>query len=254
MKNFKKIFFVFAALFVTFRIHAQFDIFKDSTGRSRTLVRYDVDTSGEIPKFGPNRLFYLHGLSRIGEMAGPQNYGLQTNWWSYSILYGFRMKLKLWSWESVVMDLGYHYDRYSLRMDTPRLSPLENSNHQREKIVIHNFSGAICDRINFGRRGNVMGLYPDLGVYGDYGFYNSNVYVNQYYVSNSPSGYHYKVKTKINRLPYLEKFNYGLTARIGGDYGGIFVLWRWNDLIKQSYTNIERDLPKLTVGIEVYWD
>jgi hypothetical protein len=242
------------------RLAAQFDVFPNEQDSSRyeshrILLTRDVDTTGEIPFYGPNRLFFAHGLAQLGGKPGPQYYGAQTNWWSYSLEYGLRMKLKLWSWESLTMDIGYRYDRFSLRMDTPRLAPLDNTHHQREKISLHNFSGAFCERINFGKRGNVMGTWLDIGVYGDWAFRTGDVYVDQHYDSNSPSGYRYKSKTKINRLPYMEKINYGFTARLGGDYVGIFAMWRWNDLIKQSYTSSERDLPKLTIGIEVYnWD
>jgi hypothetical protein len=251
-----KIFFIVMVLLGTFSAHAQFDFnMHDSARFTRSLVDITVDTTGKIPKFGPNRLFFVHGLCQLGEKSGPQVYGLQTNWWSGSIEYGVRGKLKLWSWEALVMDAGYRYDRYSMRKDTPKLIPLDPTIHQRERISDHNFSGSFCDRINFGKRGNVMGSWLDFGVYADWSFRTSNVYVDQHYDSNSPSGYRYKNKTKITRLPYMEKTNYGLTVRFGGDYGGVFAEWRMNNIIKKNYTTGDRDLPKLTIGIEFYmWD
>lgn len=251
-----KLYFVALVLLGAFSAHAQFDIhMHDTTKFDRALVNIDIDTSGEIPTFGPNRLFFVHGLYRLGEKPGPQVYGLQTNWWSGSLEYGVRGKLKLWSWESLVMDLGYRYDRYSMRKNTPKLSPLDPTVHQRERISVNNFTGSFCNRINFGRRGNIMGSWLDLGVYADWAFRTSNVFVDQHYDSNDPSGYHYKSKTKITRLPYIQDLNYGVTARMGGDYGGVFMEWRMNNIIKSAYTTLDRDLPKLTIGIEFYtWE
>ncbi len=258
LKNSERVFLLAIILLLrTFSVHAQFDLMNqaDTSDARFTLVDHDVDTTGAIPKFGPNRLFFAHGLGQIGEKPGPQSLGLQTNWWTGSIAYAARGKLKLWSWDALVMDFGYRYDRYSMRMNTPKLLPLDATKHERERISVHNLSGAICDRINFGRRGNVMGTWLDLGVYGDWGFRTTDVFVDQHYSSTSLFGYRFKSKTRETRLPYMEKMNYGLTARVGGDYVGIFAQWRMNNIIKSSYTINNIDLPKLTLGIEFYnWD
>jgi len=251
-----KLFLIIIVLLGTFSARAQFDIdIRDTTKFTRSLVDVTIDTSGKITKFGPNRLYFGHGLCQVGEKVGPQVYGLQTNWWSGSIEYGVRGKLKLWSWEALVMDFGYRYDRYSMRKDTPKLLPLDPTVHQRERISTHNLSASFCDRLNFGRRGNVMGSWLDFGVYADWSFRTANVFVDQHYDSNSPSGYRYKSKTKVTRLPYMESINYGWTVRVGGDYAGVFAQWRMNNIIKSNYTTNDRDLPKLTIGIEIYnWD
>ncbi len=222
-------------------------------GAQRTLFSDEPDTTMEVPAFGPNRTWYVHTVMGVGAMPGPQEYGMQTNWWSSSFSYSIRTKLKLASWESLVLDFGYRYDRYSIRQDTPKLLPLIATRHQRERISVQDLSLAFCNRVNFvRRRGNVLGTYLDFGVYGDWSFRTTNVFVDQYFDSNSPSGYNFKSKTKISRLPYIEKFSYGFTARFGGDYAGVYALWRWNDLVKNTPDRDFPDLPKLTIGVEVY--
>lgn len=222
-------------------------------GAQRVLLEERVDTSGVIPRQGPNRFFFAHGLGRIGLLTGPQEYGMQTNWWSASITYGARMKFKLWSWDALVVDFGYHFDNYSLRKKQPSLPPFYPHDHQRARLGVNNLTFAFCDRINFGRRGNVMGTWLDLGVYGDWAFHSAYVYVDQYYSSTSPYGGRFKAKTHVTRLPYLAGLNYGFTAHFGNDSYGIFVNYRVNDFITNpgAGTNYH-DLPRLMIGIETY--
>ncbi len=236
-------------LFPGMRLAAQVDVLPGDrrTNTNRVLISRDVDTSGKIPTFGPNRLFFLTLYNQLGLMPGPQVFGAQTNWWSTSYAYGIRGKLRLFYWNALVMDVCYRYDRYSIRQNTPKLAPLITANHVRERISLHNFSVTLCDRINFRRRGDVLGDWIDIGVYADNIFRSTNVFVDQHYDSNGASGFHYKVKTKIVRLPYIEKVNYGLTLRIGSEFYSLFMQYRMNDLFNYDSPN-NRDLPKVIVG------
>lgn len=251
--SFKRTLFVLLLLFPGVRLAAQLDVFPGDRRRTitdRVLVSKEVDTSGAISKFGPNRLFFATFNSHFGLMPGPQVYGSQTNWWSTSLLYGIRMKLKLFYWNALVMDVSYRYDRYSIRQNTPKLAPLISTPHVRERISLHNFSVSFCDRINFRRRGNVLGNWIDFGVYADNVFRSTNVFVDSHYDSNSPSGYRYKVKTKIVRLTYIEKINYGVTIRFGSAFNYFFMQYRMNDLFNYDSPN-NRDLPKVIIGMGV---
>lgn len=232
------------------RLAAQFDIFPGEKRRTTNhmLVSNEVDTSGKISKFGPNRLFYIAPYGTFGMMLMPQVYGAQTNWWSTSLTYGARSKLKLFYWNALVLDVAYRYDRYSIRQNTPKLPPLITANHVRERISLHNFTVAFCDRINFRRRGNVLGSWLDLGVYADHVMRSANVYVDRHYDSNGTSGYSFKTKTTIARLPYIDKLNYGFTMRFGGDYYSFFAQYRVNSLFTTDTPN-DRDLPKLMIGM-----
>jgi hypothetical protein len=248
--SFKKIILLLLLILPGMRLVAQFDVFPGGKRQTenRELVSEEVDTTGKISKFGPNRLFYLCPYGGLGTMPMPQVYGAQTNWWSTSLTYGIRSKLKLFYWNALVLDVAYRYDRYSIRQNTPKLSPLIAANHVRERISLHNFSVAFCDRINFRRRGNVMGNWLDLGVYADHVFRSANVFVDRHYDSNSASGFSYKVKTRIVGLPYIDKLNYGFAIRVGGDYYCFYAQYRVNSLFTVETPN-NRDLPKLMLGV-----
>jgi hypothetical protein len=218
----------------------------------RVVFARDVDTSGEVGKFGPNRLFFVHGLVQAGFIVGPQETGMRTTWSSGWFNYGMRMKLKLWSWESVTMDLGYRYDRFNIRQKSAKSLPLEPAKHQKQHLSVNNVSISFCNRINFRRRGNVLGNWMEFGVYGDWAFRTSNRYVDRYYDSNSSSGYEHVLHTAIVKLPYIEEWNYGFTFRAGGNVLGFCLNYRVNELIIDAPDQDYPDLPKLSVGIELY--
>lgn len=236
-------------------LHAQLDVFTGDKGNdssyvrpNRSLISTTVDTSGNISKFGPNRLFFMHVFGQLGVMPLPQIYGSQTNWWSWSFAYGVRSKLKLFYWNAIVLDATYRYDRFGIRQNTVKLTPLTTERHVRERISLHNFSVTACDRINFRRRGNVLGIWLDLGVYADNILRSTNVFLDEHYDSNSTTGYHYKTKTTIARLAYIEKINYGFTVRTGGEFTSFFIQYRMNKLFSVDTPN-NRDLPNIIFGI-----
>ncbi len=252
-KVFERIFFMAIYFLLCFNhARAQDDDRNEANdlGNENVLLSKTVDTTGAISKFGANRLFFVSSVFELGEMPGPQVYGSQTNWWSSSLSFGFRMKLKLFYWNSFIVDGTYRYDRFSLQQHTPKLAPLGTMSHERERISLHNASLLFCDRINFKKRGNVLGNWIDLGVYNDWVLRSSNVFVDRHYDSNSMTGYDYKTKTKIVGLPYIEVLNYGLTVRMGSEDFVVFARWRMNSLLNYSSPN-NRDLPKLTIGFEV---
>lgn len=219
----------------------------------RVVFNEEVDTTREIPRTGPNRLYFVHGLGQLGLITGPMDYGMYTNPWSATITYGARTKIKLWSWNALVIDFGYRFDNYSLKKRQSSIAPFFPAAHQRTRLGVNNLTFAFCDRINFGRRGNVMGNWLDLGVYGDLPFHSTYVYVDQYYDSNSPNGGRFKSKTRVTRLPWLSDFNYGFTVHLGGDMFGVFANYRVSDFVTDpSPATHYHDLPRLMIGIETY--
>lgn len=213
-------------------------------------IHVTVDTTQTISNIGPNRRFHLDHCVGAGFIAGPEERGASTNWWSSSVSYSVRGKLKLWSWEALVVDFGYRYDRYSIDQKSVKRLPIATLAHQRERISVSNLSFAFCNRISLAKHGNVLGRYIDFGVYGDWAFRATNVYLDQYYDSNSPAG-RTRIKTKNSRLNYVQPFNYGVVFRWGSDDASLFGMWRMNDLIKDSADRNYPDLPQLIIGVQV---
>jgi hypothetical protein len=229
-------------------------VFSGNLCAQRILVEESPDTSTEVPMYGPNRTVYFHQLVKLGVFAPPYDEGLVLNPWCTSVSYELRTKAKICSWNSLILDFGYRCDRFSIATKSAQAIPFFGYDIKRERISLHNLSFDLCDRINFGRRGNILGIYLDYGFYGDYLFRSSNLRVEEYYDSNSPSGHHVISKSKETRLDYINQLNYGLTARMGWEWGSFYGMYRITDLINDPdpFTHWP-DLPKLVVGVEMYF-
>jgi len=219
----------------------------------RVLLHEEPDTTGEIPSYGRNRSVYAHQLMKLGVIPAICENGAQTNFWSTSISYELRTKAKICSWNAAILDFGYRCDRFVINQNQNKLLPGYFGNHKRERLSTHNLSFSLCDRFNFGRRGNILGIYTDIGFYGDFVFRATHLYVDEFYDSNSPITGHTKTVVKNNRLEYINRMNFGLTARVGWEWGSFYAMYRINDLVLDHPPLTEYpDLPKLVIGIEMY--
>jgi hypothetical protein len=164
-----------------------------------------------------------------------------------------RTKAKICSWNALVLDFGYRCDRYGIGKNDASGIPGFGNAHKRERLSLHNMSFALCDRINFGRRGNILGIYTDFGFYGDLLFRGAHLMVDEYYDSNSEFAERTIERTKQTHLPFLSRFNYGFTARFGWEWGSIFAMYRINELVvDRPPITVYSDFPRLTAGVEMY--
>lgn len=229
-------------------------VFSGNLQAQRILVEEAPDTSGEIPMFGPNRSVYVHQLVKIGMFAPVYDDGMYLNPWCTSFSYEIRTKAKICRWNALVLDIGYRCDRFSIKENVEHTIPFFGEDCKRSRLSIHNFSFALCDRINFGKRGNILGIYFDYGFYGDLVMRASHLTVFEYYDSNSTGGDHVVTKVRANKLPYINQLNYGFTARFGWEWGSFYGSYRMTDLIldPDAFTSWP-DMPKLVVGVEMYF-
>jgi hypothetical protein len=220
----------------------------------RVLVHEEPDTSGEIPSFGPNRAIFYYPLIKIGTFVPVYDVGMYLNPWCTAMSYELRTKAKICKWNALVLDIGYRCDRFSIKEDPDHIIPYYGGNSKRSRVSCHNVTFALCDRINFGRRANIQGIYLDFGFYGDFIFRSSHLTVYEYYDSNSQNGTHVRSKTRVTKLQYINQLNYGLTARFGWEWGSFYGCYRMTDLIldPDPFTPWP-DMPKLTVGLEWYF-
>lgn len=219
----------------------------------RTVLSEVVDTAQEIPTFGPNRSIYLFPLVKIGLFTPPYEKGGVVNYWSGTVSYEIRTKAKICSWNALVLDVGYRCDRFSISQDDTSYLPTYSGKHKRERLSTHNITFALCDRINFGRRGNIQGIYLDFGFYGDYVARAAHFYVEEFYDSNSPAAGHTKLKVKNTDLPFINRLNYGLTVRYGWEWGSIFAMYRMTDLVNDPPLTDYPDMPRISAGMEMYF-
>lgn len=220
----------------------------------KVLVHEEPDTTGEIPQFGRNRAFYAHPLCKLGVFAPIYEHGGRTNLFSTSVSMEVRAKAKICSWNALTLDVGYRCDRWLINQeDTAYLPTYTGGRHKRERFSTQNVTFALCDRINFDRRGNILGLYFDYGFYGDYAFRAAHVYADEYYDSNSAVATHVKNRVKLTHLQYVNRLNYGFTVRFGWEWASVFAMYRVTDLIVDHPPLTDyADMPRLVIGMEMY--
>ncbi len=220
----------------------------------RILVHEAPDTSAEIPSFGPNRAIFYYPLIKMGLFAPVYDKGMYLNPWCTSFSYELRTKAKICKWNSLVLDVGYRCDRFSIKENPDHTIPFFGTQCKRSRLSSHNVTFTLCDRINFGRRANIQGIYLDLGFYGDYVFRSSHYTVYEYYDSNSTSGDHVESTVRATKLPYINRLNYGFKASFGWEWGSFYGMYRMTDLIQDPniYTPWP-DMPKLSLGMEWYF-
>ena len=210
----------------------------------------DVDVAADtIPeKFGPNLPHFFHVYSGLGFNVGEaegDSLGVLPGW-SYRAMIGMRYKRKITSWYALGLDLSYSNSRYRIEQDSSKNFPNRNL-HDKEVLINNSVDGEVFQRINYQKRGNVIGNYIDMGVYGSYGFAFRHRYVNK---PEQPTEDGVEVVRVVNRgLNFTNAVNYGVRGRIGFSYWAITGQYRLSNLLEENRGFGE--LPRLTIGIEV---
>ncbi len=222
------------------------------------LLEEDVKADTIIPTFGPNMKNYYHFYVGYGLILGPDNIGSEINYGrSYDVSFGALYKRKVNNNYAVGIDLLIHQTSFNLKQDSSKILP-NTSMHKNEKLVFYNLSLGLYNRINYGKRGNYMGNYIDLGVRIDWPFSVVHFTKDKYPVATANNGG--TVRTRTSSLIFIEGFNYSIYARMGFTRYVLTASYRLSDLfitdaeVYQQYgLGIETypDLPALVVGIEI---
>lgn len=213
----------------------------------KRLERMHVDTSGRVSTFGPNRLFFAQVMAHGGWFVDEGEPGAATTR-AFSAGLGARLKLKLWSWEALTMDAGWKMQRWRLEQKPGKLIP-DGNLHQRENITLYAFSVDLCNRINIGRRGNVLGTFVDFGVYADWNFQRVHT-TKDIFVNPAASGKESQI-TRNFGPSWLANENYGIKVRAGNGWADLFAAFRVSSIFSTSFENSYPEPPRLVIGIEL---
>ena len=206
------------------------------------LLKQNVKADTIRPTYGPNLKNYIYGYIGLGfplfTNEGSNYTKLVT---STDFDFGVRYKRKLTNFLALGIDLGMNSASYKLKQSDSKIVS-DNVINDKEKIQVNSLVSSAWLRINAGRRGNFIGNYLDLGVYGGWNFQKKHKTTN----TNTNNE---KVKVSTSKLKYIENFSYGLIARLGISRYALTVNYRLSDIFKTSYAMPE--LPRLIVGIDV---
>jgi hypothetical protein len=227
----RKIYLILALLFIGQALTAQ-----------NVLLHKEVSDS-EIVKFGPNLKNFRHFYFGLGFIAGkPDSTGSDIiTGYSMNYLVGFRYKLRVTNWFAIGYDIDFTSYGYRLKQASSKITP-DTILHDKEKLTFSDLGADIYMRFNYGRRGNRIGNFIDLGGYADWVFSARNYMKDKIANGNV-------VETTISHLNYFNPYNYGAVARIGFNRYVLFGYYRLSDIFKTSYNYPE--LPRITIGLQI---
>ncbi len=193
---------------------------------------------------GQNGKKFSHMLLKYGVTLGENLAGSNINFVkSYEFGIGYQFKRKLTSFYDMGYTLLYNFNSYSLRQDSLKLLPNQTL-HDKENIMTNAIQLQWFNRINIGRRGNMIKTYVDLGLYGGYNLARTHSYKNENFVTNTTS------TDVINKgVKYIDNIEYGALVRIGYKRFSLYGKYRASKLIKDSFGY--NDVPKFQAGLEL---
>jgi hypothetical protein len=197
---------------------------------------------------GPNLKHFVHFYGGISFATSPSeadsikiNYGLSNN-----VSIGVRYKRKF----SKVYALGYNVC-FSANANNIKQNKykrfIDDSIHKQEKLLLTSISIELFNRFNFGKRGNTIGKFIDLGAYGNL-VARSTLYVKDEVKINGQNKTT-PIETSTRKLYFIEPFGYGVSMRFGINRYVITADYRLSNMFKKS--SGFQDLPRLYVGLQI---
>ena len=224
-------------------------IFLLSKSYSQTiLMEEDVNTDSIQSMWGKNLTHYGHFYMSCGFVSSLSDEGASIIYGaSGTYAVGYRYKLKASNYYAIGVDVNISSLNYRLKQEDDKILP-NDIEHDKENIQFSRLKTEIYQRISFDRRGNHIGKYMDIGVFGSYIFSTKHFYKDEVENENFSTR---EVTEK--GLEYFENISYGITTRFGIDKWVIFADYRLSNLFKQieGQSTPYPELPRLMVGVEL---
>lgn len=204
-----------------------------------------VDTARQT--YGPNRRHFRHLYVAYLPVLGPAGgAGAKLRpWASAELNVGLREKLQLAGPLAIGADVRYAYLRYSLAQRADKVLP-DATLHHREALALHRLDLEGWLRLRFGRRGNTVGHYLDVGGWGGW------VAATAHHTEDEPNSARAKrLSVTETGLPYLGRWSYGVGGRLGSQRLALTVRYRGSDTFRPAWQGAYPELPRWLVGLEV---
>lgn len=217
------------------------------------VLEQDVAADTLVPTNGPNYKNYTHWHINygfiVGESEGSGAAIMQGN--SYDFQLGIRYKRKICELYALGFQVNYDLQSFRIAQDVGKTF-ITAVLYDKQKFVYNNLEAEIYQRFSFGKRGNYMGKFIDMGGYGAWGFSTYHFTLERDVTGNGNAQI---TETTYKKLPYVNAVNYGLSARIGINKIAIYGKYRFSDLFRTTNINgtpiLYPELPRIVVGIEI---
>ncbi len=209
----------------------------------QSLMSRNLRPTGHKENYGMNLLHFVHLYGGLGMIAGPSEneggriiYGVSLN-----PEVGGRYKLRVSRHHAFGADLSYTLYSYKISQKPGKTLP-DTILHKAERFIFSKITLGIYHRYSFGRVGNYIGRFLDIGVYGDWIHYSDHYFRNRY-----DDGL--VIRSHVSGLDYIRNFQYGAYMRFGITRYAFFARYRISDYFAPSAELPE--LPRFTMGIQV---
>lgn len=206
------------------------------------LLKQDVLADTASSNNGPNKANYFHTYFSYGLPVAENFTGADIIIGrSANFNFGLRYKRKISNFYALGLELFYEGNEFNLKQNNDKIL-LDTTQHDRERLRFNQFGIGFYNRFNFGRRGDAIGNFIDIGAYGEWVFNMTHVTKDE-----MPDGS--KVKVKTRKLGYEEPLAYGVLVRIGFNRFVLFGKYRLSDFLKEKHGYPE--LPHINTGIQI---
>lgn len=188
----------------------------------------------------------------LGNNGGQYQGAIPAQLHSFAFGAGLRAATPLGKRIDIYGDLGIFANNYFLDTDKPKTAPLTESPHDRERIAVNRLTLGTGLHYAFREKEGKPEQSIDFCLSGDWNYRTKNIFVDNFSDPDSPTGRHFHSRTKITGLPYLRPLTYGVTVRYNRSCWSVFAGYRISDLLRRSHVPSGNDLPKLTIGLELF--
>ena len=199
------------------------------------LMQEVVDSCYSRQQFGVNSKHFAHVYWAWGVTFGKDlvTKPIKTN----MLIVGIRYKYKINNFWALGSEIEYQYQTINYPVSGDIIT---------DKYNFRNFSLAIYNRINLGRRGDIMGKFFDVVIGITQNILNSH-YLEQESNSSVCDTYSYTEY----QLAYFNSYTYGFELRIGINRYILFTKYRYTPLLKEAFGTLYKDIPRWTVGLQI---
>jgi hypothetical protein len=205
----------------------------------------------EVPHYRKSREFVTEFFMYTGVNGFQVNRTYAVNPYSFNSGMELRLKTKLAAKTELTGAFGLGISSISINQRNNKPAPLTSAEHSRERITHGGLRASLGMRYHLPDRkkenGDVIKMEVDAEARGEADFYTANIFTDHFTDAGNAAGKNFRVKTRITDLPYMNKLNCGVTARLTRNNCSVFANYRISSLIRNPFG--EADLPKLTIGV-----
>lgn len=224
----------------------------------RVLLEQDVSKDSVKTNFGPNLKYFGHFYAGFGLVASASEAKSSAVVYpaSHEFVYGYRFKYRVGQVYSLGLEMQVSSQTYKLKQQAGKTLPYPQK-FDDSKLRFTNLGLGFNQRFNYGKRGNHIGRFVEVGVFGNWMPFKTHIYTQTNL--QGPASIVEKVKVKETGLKYVSDTNYGVHARLGFNRYVLYANYRLSDLFNTGYTYMQdgrniadfAELPRLSVGFQI---